>query len=308
MTASPHHDPLGRLHTVRAGVLDVACHAAGPLDGPPVMLMHGFPYDVHAYDEVVPRLVAAGCRTVVPYLRGFGPTRFVDAAVPRSGEQAALGADLLALMDALAIPRAVLAGYDWGGRAACVVAALWPQRCAGLVSFNSYNIQDIARAMVPDTPANERSLWYQYYFHSERGRAGLERDRRAVCRLLWQTWSPTWGFDDATFERTAPAFDNPDFVDVVIHSYRHRFGLVPGDPAVAEVERRLAAQPPITVPTLTFDGADDGVRPPAGPAQHGHRFTGPRTHTVVPGVGHNMPQEVPQVFADAVLALVAGAR
>jgi len=295
---------LAPIHTVRAGVLDVAYHAAGPTDGPPVLLMHGFPYDVHAYAEVAPRLAAQGCRVIVPYLRGFGPTRFVDAATPRSGEQAALGADLLALMDALAIPRAVLAGYDWGGRAACVVAALWPQRCAGLLSFNSYNIQDIARAMVPDTPENERSLWYQYYFHSERGRNGLRHDRRAVCRLLWRTWSPTWTFDDATFERSAAAFDNPDFVDVVIHSYRHRFGLVPGDPAVADIERRLASQPPITVPTLTFDGADDGVRPPASAAQHGHRFAGPRTHAVVPGVGHNMPQEVPQVFADAVMALV----
>jgi pimeloyl-ACP methyl ester carboxylesterase len=308
MTPTEPHPSLGPLHVVRAGVLDVACHVAGPADGPPVFLMHGFPYDVHAYAEVVPRLVAHGCRTVVPYLRGFGPTRFVDAAVPRSGEQAALGADLLALMDALAVERAVLAGYDWGGRAACVVAALWPRRCAGLLSFNAYNLQDIARAMVPDTPENERSLWYQYYFHSERGRAGLARDRRALCRLLWRTWSPTWRFDDATFERSAAAFDNPDFVDVVIHSYRHRFGLVPGDPAVAEVERRLAAQPPITVPTLTFDGADDGVRPPSNAAAHAHRFVGPRTHEVIPGVGHNMPQEVPQRFADAVLVLADQAR
>lgn len=308
MTPTEPHPSLGPLHVVRAGVLDVACHVAGPAGGPPVFLMHGFPYDVHAYAEVVPRLVARGCRTVVPYLRGFGPTRFVDASVPRSGEQAALGADLLALMDALAVGRAVLAGYDWGGRAACVVAALWPRRCAGLVSFNSYNIQDIARAMVPDTPENERSLWYQYYFHSERGRAGLALDRRALCRLLWRTWSPTWRFDDATFERSAAAFDNPDFVDVVIHSYRHRFGLVPGDPAYADIERRLAAQPPITVPALTFDGADDGVRPPASAAAHAHRFAGPRTHEVVPGVGHAMPQEVPQRFADAVLALAERAR
>ena len=296
---------LEALHTVSAGVLDVAYHAAGPADGEPVLLMHGFPYDIHAYAEVVPRLAAQGCRVIVPYLRGFGPTRFRSADTPRSGEQAALGADLLALMDALAIPRAVLAGYDWGGRAACVVAALWPERCTGLLSFNSYNIQDIARAMQPDTPENERSLWYQYYFHSERGRNGLARDRRALCRLLWQTWSPTWRFDDASFERSAAAFDNPDFVEVVIHSYRHRFGLVPGDPALAAIERRLALQPPVTVPALTFDGTDDGVRPPALAAQHGHCFTGTRTHTVLPGVGHNMPQELPQVFADAVLALRA---
>jgi pimeloyl-ACP methyl ester carboxylesterase len=307
-TPSSPPPPLPPLRTVRAGVLDVAYHALGPAHGTPVLLMHGFPYDVHAYAEVAPLLAARGCRVLVPYLRGFGPTRFVDPATPRSGEQAALGADLLALLDALSIPRAVLAGYDWGGRAACVVAALWPARCAGLLSFNSYNIQDIARAGVPDTPENERSLWYQYYFHGERGRNGLERDRRAVCRLLWRTWSPTWRFDDASFERSAAAFDNPDFVDVVIHSYRHRFGLVDGDPALADIERRLALQPPITVPALTFDGADDGVRPPATAAQHAHRFTGPRTHAVLPGVGHNMPQEAPQAFADAVMALVAGAR
>ena len=295
---------LDPVRTVRAGVLDVAFLAGGPVDGPAVMLMHGFPYDVHAYEEVAPRLVERGCRVVVPYLRGFGPTRFVDPATPRSGEQAALGAALLALMDVLAIPRAVLAGYDWGGRAACVVAALWPRRCAGLVSCNAYNIQDIARAMEPDVPENERGLWYQYYFQVERGRAGLQRDRRALCRLLWRTWSPAWAFDDATFERSAAAFDNPDFVDVVIHSYRHRFGLVPGDPALADVERRLAAQPPIAVPALTFDGTDDGVRPPAPAARHAHRFAGPRTHEIVPGVGHNMPQEAPERFARAVLALV----
>ncbi len=300
MTAMPP------LQHIRAGVLDIAHVDAGPRDGPPVVLMHGFPYDIHAYAEVLPRLVAAGCRVVVPCLRGFGPTRFLHADTPRSGEQAALGADLLALLDALAIPRAVLAGYDWGGRGACVVAALWPERCSGLLSFNSYNIQAIAKAMVPDTPENERSLWYQYYFHSERGRAGLAQDRRAVCRLLWRTWSPTWAFDDAAFDRSAAAFDNPDFVDVVIHSYRHRFGLVPGDPALAGIEARLALQPAITVPTLTFDGADDGVRPPAPASQHAHRFSGPRVHAVVPGVGHNMPQEVPALFADAVLRLVRG--
>jgi pimeloyl-ACP methyl ester carboxylesterase len=210
-------------------------------------------------------------------------------------------------MDALQIERAVLAGYDWGGRAACVVAALWPERCAGLLSFNSYNIQHIANAMTLDTPDNEHCLWYQYYFHSERGRRGLAQDRRGLCRLLWQLWSPTWRFDDATFERSAAAFDNPDFVDVVIHSYRHRFCLVPGDPALADVEAALARQPSITVPALTFDGADDGVRPPAPASQHGHRFTGARSHAVVPGVGHNMPQEVPGVFAEAVQSLARGA-
>jgi pimeloyl-ACP methyl ester carboxylesterase len=296
--------PLDPLKHIDAGVLNVAYHEAGPAQGPPVLLMHGFPYDIHAYAEVAPRMAEQGCRVIVPCLRGFGATRFLSAATPRSGEQAALGADLLALMDALVIPRAVLAGYDWGGRAACVVAALWPERCAGLLTFNSYNIQNIARAMQPISPADEHRLWYQYYFHSERGRAGLAADRRALCRLLWQLWSPTWAFDDAMFERTAAAFDNPDFVEVVIHSYRHRFGLVAGDPALADIERRLAAQPTIAVPTLSFDGSDDGVRSPAPAAHDASRFTGPRSHRLVRGVGHNMPQEAPHVFADAVLELV----
>ena len=294
------------LRTINAGVLDVAFYEAGPADGAPVFLMHGFPYDIHAYAEVAPLLAAQGCRVIVPYLRGFGPTRFLSDATLRSGEQAALGADMLALMDALAIEKAVLAGYDWGGRAACVVAALWPGRCAGLVSLNSYNIQNISAAMTPDTAENERSLWYQYYFHNERGRAGLAADRRAFCRLLWQLWSPTWLWPDATFERSAAAFDNPDFVDVVIHSYRHRFGLVAGDPAFLDIENRLAAQPAIDVPSITFDGVDDGVRPPAATAAHARYFTGPRSHRIVPGAGHNLPQEMPQVFADAVLELVAG--
>ena len=298
---------MAALTHIEAGVLDIACHITGPADGPPVFLMHGFPYDIHSYAEVAPALAVRGCRVYVPYLRGFGPTRFLREDTPRSGEQAALGHDLKQLMDALQVERAVLAGYDWGGRAACVVAALWPERCAGLLSFNSYNIQNIAQAMTPDTPRNELSLWYQYYFHSERGRRGLAQDRRGICRLLWQLWSPTWRFDEATFERSAAAFDNPDFVDVVIHSYRHRFGLVPGDSALAGIEAALALQPPITVPTLTFDGADDGVRPPAAASLHAPRFTGPRTHAVVPGVGHNMPQELPGVFADAVRSLVDGA-
>ena len=269
--------------------------------------MHGFPYDVHAYADVAPRLAARGCRVFVPALRGFGATRFRDAATPRSGEQAALGADLRALMDALGIARATLAGYDWGGRAACVVAALWPERCAGLVSFNSYNIQNIATAMRPASPADERRLWYQYYLHSERGRKALEQDRRGFIRLLWREWSPRWDFDDATFERSAAAWDNPDFVDVVVHSYRHRFGLVPGDPALADIERRLAAQPSIGAPSITFDGSDDGVRAPAPAAQHAARFTGRRTHRVVPAVGHNLPQEAPDVFAQAVLELIDAA-
>ena len=299
---------LGTLRRVRAGVLDVAFHESGPSDGPPVLLMHGFPYDVHAYAEVAPRLADRGCRVVVPYLRGYGPTSFVDTATPRSGQQAALGADLLALLAALGLPRAVLAGYDWGGRAACIVAALWPERCAGLVSLDSYNIQNIAASMKPAAPENELRYWYQYYFHNERGRAGLTQNRRPLCKLLWQLWSPSWAFDDATFERSAAAFDNPDFVEVAIHSYRHRYALVAGDPAYDEIERRLAEQPDITVPAITFDGADDGVMPTGGTEHHAHHFIGPHRHRVVPGAGHNLPQEKPEAFADAVAELVTGLR
>ncbi|TPG51810.1 alpha/beta hydrolase [Roseomonas nepalensis] len=286
---------------VEAGALRVAYEESGDPGGWPVLLMHGFPYDGRAYDAVAPVLAAAGARVVVPWLRGYGGTRFRSEATPRSGEQAALGQDLMDLMDALGIGRAVLAGHDWGGRAACIVTALWPERVAGLVSQNGYNLQDIARAQEPVAPEDERKLWYQYLFHAERGRAGLERDRRGLCRLLWRLWSPEWAFDEATFERTAASFDNPDFVAVVIHSYRHRFGLVPGDPAVAAVERRLAAQPPIPVPTVTLDGDADGVLAGRGTAGHARHFTGPHEHRVVRGGGHNLPQEKPEEFARAVL-------
>ncbi len=247
--------------TVDAGVLSIAYLEHGAASGWPCILGHGFPYDPQAYADAAPMLADAGAHVIIPYLRGYGPTRFLKAGTPRSGEQAALGADLLALMDALNIERAVLGGYDWGGRAACVVAALWPERAVALVSGNSYNIQDIARAMEPASPSEEAALWYQYYFHNERGRRGLEKDRRGVARLLWRMWSPTWAFDDETFERTATAFDNPDFVDVVIHSYRHRYGLAPGDPAYASIEAALALQPPIIVPAITIDGDADGVNP-----------------------------------------------
>jgi pimeloyl-ACP methyl ester carboxylesterase len=289
---------------VRAGVLDVAYLESGPADGPPVILLHGFPYDVRAYDAVAARLAAAGRRCIVPYLRGYGPTRFLDAATPRSGEQAVLGADLLALMDALAIRRAVLGGYDWGGRAACILAALWPERTAGLVSCGAgYNIQDIASAGRPLSPEQEHRFWYQYYFHSERGRAGLAANRRAFCELLWRLWSPTWRFAAATFAATAPAFDNPDFVEVVIHSYRHRFGGIPGDPAVAGIEARLARQPAIGVPSIVLQGGDDGVDPPAASDADAPHFTGPYAREVLPGIGHNLPQEAPDAFAAAVLRL-----
>ena len=291
------------MKNVSAGVLSVAYEESGAASGKPVVLLHGFPYDIHAYAEVAPRLAAAGCRVFVPYLRGYGPTRFLSAGTLRSGQQAALAHDLLAFMDALAIEKAVLAGYDWGGRAACVVAALWPQRARGLVSGGGYNIQDIPNSMKPQAPDRESRMWYQYYFHSERGRAGLEQNRRELCRLLWKMWSPTWRFDDATYQRSASAFDNPDFVPVVIHSYRHRFGLVAGDPALEETERRLAAQPAITVPAVVLHGHDNGVNPVRGSEAHRRHFSGAYERRVIPAAGHNLPQEVPAEFADAVLAL-----
>jgi len=293
------------LKRVHGGVLEIAYKDAGPADGTPVVLLHGFPYDVHAFDAVTPLLVARGCRVVAPYLRGYGPTRFLAAETPRSGQQAALGHDLLALMEALALPRAVVAGYDWGGRAACIVAALWPERVHGLVSCGGYNIQDIADSATPQRPDAEYRYWYQYYFHGERGRAGLARYRRELTRLLWQLWSPSWKFDDATFERTAAAFDNPDFVDVVVHSYRHRFGLVAGDPAVEATEKRLAARPRITVPTVVLHGADNGVAPARTSERHASLFGGAFERRVIPHVGHNVPQEAPDEFAAAVLALLA---
>ncbi len=294
------------LRQVDAGVLSIAYYEAGPADGPAVMLMHGFPYDIHSYVDVAPQLVAQGCRVIVPYLRGYGPTRFRDSATPRSGEQAAVGADMMALMDALGIRRAVFAGYDWGGRAACIGAALWPERCIGLVCVNSYLIQDIANGMVPARAEREVALWYQYYFQIERGRAGLAANRREIAKILWTQWSPNWAFDDACFERTAIAHDNPDYVDVVIHSYRHRYGLAEGDPRYADIERRLAALPPITVPTVTLDGAGDGVAPATDGSRNASKFTGRRVHRVVPRVGHNLPQEAPEAFAAAVMELIKG--
>ncbi|WP_409411214.1 alpha/beta fold hydrolase [Bradyrhizobium sp. AUGA SZCCT0169] len=292
------------MRSIDAGVLKIAYYEAGPADGPVVMLMHGFPYDIHTYVDVAPQLAAEGCRVIVPYLRGYGPTRFRDKATRRSGEQAALGADLMALMDALGIKRAVFAGYDWGGRAACIGAALWPERCIGLVSVNGYNIQDIANAMVPARPDREVALWYQYYFQLERGRAGLAADRRGIAKLLWQQWSPNWQFDDACFERTAIAHDNPDYVEVVIHSYRHRYGLAEGDPQYADLQRRLAAQPAIVVPTITLDGDGDGVSPATDGSKSAPKFAGRRVHRVVPRAGHNLPQEEPEAFAAAVLELI----
>jgi pimeloyl-ACP methyl ester carboxylesterase len=293
--------PLRHIHT---DVLDIAYEESGPAGGPAVFLMHGWPYDVRDYDAVVPLLTAAGCRVIVPYLRGFGPTRFLSADTPRSGQQAALGHDLKQLMDALGIERAVLAGYDWGGRGACVVAALWPERVRGLVTGNGYNIQDIAHANAPADPEQEHRYWYQYYFHTERGRAGLEQNSRDFIRLLWRLWSPNWAFDDARFAASAASWDNPDFDVVTIQSYRHRYGNAPGDPALEEIERQLAAQPAIGVPTIALQGAVDGVQPPTAFAGQDRRFTGRFERRVLPGIGHNPPQEAPREFADAVLELI----
>lgn len=286
--------------TIRAGQLEIAWLEYGAPDGWPCIMGHGFPYAPQAYGEAAPLLAEAGARVIVPYLRGYGPTRFVSSDIPRSGEQAALGADLKAQMDALGIERAVLGGYDWGGRAACVVAALWPERVEALVSGNSYNIQNIARAMEPLPPEQEAALWYQYLFHSERGRRALQTNRRGFALQLWKMWSPKWRFDAATFEASAAAFDNPDFVDVVIHSYRHRFGLVAGDPAHAAIESRLAAQPQIVVPAITVDGDSDGVNP--GTSGHAQKFSGPRQHRIFRDAGHNLPQERPADWVSAILA------
>ncbi len=287
-----------------AGVLKVAYLENGPINGRPVLLLHGFPYDVHAFTEITPLLVSAGCRVIIPYLRGYGPTRFLSANTLRSGQQAALAHDLLALMDTLRITKAVLAGYDWGGRAACIVSALWPERVQGLVSGGGYNIQNIPDSINPQKPENEYRFWYQFYFHSERGRAGLAKNRHDLCKLLWRLWSPFWIFGEEIYRQTATAFDNPDFVEVVIHSYRHRFALVPGDPAVEQTELRLIGQPKISVPTLALFGDTDGVTPMDGSEQDHHFFTGSYERRVISGVGHNLPQESPQDFASAVLSLI----
>jgi len=289
---------------VRTATLDVAYEESGREDGSPVFLLHGWPYDPRCYDEVVPPLIASGYRVIAPYLRGFGPTRFLSAQTPRSGQQAALGSDLRELMDVLSVDRALLVGYDWGGRAACIVAALWPERVRGLVTVNGYNIQDIAGSVKPVAPEQEHRFWYQYYFHTDRGRAGLDQNRRALCRYIWSIWSPNWNFDDATFERSAASFDNPDFVAVTIQSYRHRFGYAPGDPALEAIEKGLASRPKIPVPTIALQGEADGVLPPEGSEQHAAFFVGPYQRRVLPKVGHNPPQEAPSAFAQTVLELL----
>jgi len=292
---------LGPLKRAPTAVLDIGYHELGPRHGPAVLLLHGFPYDVHSYSKAAPMLAARGFRVLVPYLRGHGPTRFRDAGVPHSGQQAALGQDLVDLMDALGIEHAVLAGYDWGGRAACVVTALWPDRCVGLVSVNNYLIQDIARAHEPLPASVERGFWYQFYFLTGRGRAGLMANRNEIARIMWRENSPQWRFDDETFALSAAAFENPDYVDVVIHSYRHRLGAAPGLPEYAALEARLALLPTIKRPSVTLDGTADGVVPATDGSASARFFSGPRVHRRVRGAGHNLPQETPDAFVSAVV-------
>jgi pimeloyl-ACP methyl ester carboxylesterase len=281
----------------------IAVEESGSGEGPPVILLHGFPYSARGYDAVVPLMAEAGYRVLVPHLRGYGQTR-LRPGVPRSGAQGALGADLLALMDAMAIPSAILAGYDWGGRAACVVAALHPGRCRGLVSCTGYNIQDIARSAEPAAPEREAALWYQFYFHGERGVNGLTRNRRGIARLLWEQWSPDWRFSEEEFAASAAHWDNEDYVPVVIQSYRHRYSLAEGDPAHAETEAALAKLPPITVPSIDLHGGSDGVNPL--PSKPSGRFTGRFERRILPGIGHNPPQEAPAAFAQALRDVASG--
>jgi pimeloyl-ACP methyl ester carboxylesterase len=292
---------LGPVSQIAAGVLNVGYVDAGPADGPAVLLLHGWPYDIHSYAEVTPRLTSAGCRVIVPYLRGFGTTRFLSEETARNGEQAVLAADAVALLDALGIDTAVVAGFDWGGRSADIVAALWPERCAGLLSVSGYLIGSQAAGELPLPPDAELQWWYQYYFATERGRAGYAKYRREFAKLIWRTASPHWDFDDATFERSAASFDNPDHVAIVIHNYRWRIGLAEGEPQYAELEQRLAEAPSIAVPTITLEGDANGAPHPE-PAAYASKFAGKYSHrTIDGGIGHNLPQEAPEAFAEAIL-------
>jgi pimeloyl-ACP methyl ester carboxylesterase len=292
-------------HTIDTPVLRVGYEESGNPQGFPIILLHGFPDDVHAWDEVAPPLVNAGYRVIVPYLRGYGPTRFLDPKAPRMAEQAAIGQDLIDFADALRLPRFAVAGYDWGGRAAGIVAALHRDRVRAAVLIGGYTIQDTIAPPRPAAPETERALWYQWYFNTERGRAGLAANRHGFCRLLWQLWSPTWQFTDETYNRTAVSFDNPDFVDVVIHSYRHRNMNAPGEPRFAALERQLAERPRVEVPTIVLYGADDGVaRPPADSSAERAPFTALVARRIVPGAGHFLPREKPGVVASALLEVL----
>jgi pimeloyl-ACP methyl ester carboxylesterase len=297
--------PFGTVSQIDAGLLKVGYIDAGPTEGPAALLLHGWPYDIHSYEEVTPRLAAAGCRVVVPYLRGFGTTRFLSGETVRNGEQAVLALDAIALLDALGIETAVVAGFDWGARTADIVAALWPERCSGLVSVSGYLIGSQATGKLPLPPAAELQWWYQYYFATERGREGYGQYRREFAKMIWRTASPKWDFDDATFERSAASFDNPDHVAIVIHNYRWRLGLAEGEGEYVELENRLAAGPAISVPTITLEGDANGAPHPDA-SSYARKFSGRYAHrTIEGGIGHNLPQEAPEAFADAVLELGA---
>ncbi len=288
-----------RLKSIATDSLRIAYVEHGPADGWPVILSHGFPYDVHAFDEVAPILAEAGARVITPYTRGFGPTRFLSDTIMRSGQQAARGRDVIQLADAIGLERPILGGFDWGGNASCVAAALWPERIGGLVSYASYDIIDVGGQRHPVAPSLERVCWYQHLFQSERGRQCLREHRRELCRLLWEEWSPGWPFDEATFARSAVSFDNPDFVDVVIHNYRCMLGSEAGAPALQSLENRLAEKPVIKVPAVTIDGTADPLKP-GGTAEHARMFVSSHEHRVI-HAGHNLPQEKPEDFAEAVM-------
>jgi pimeloyl-ACP methyl ester carboxylesterase len=300
-TAGRTRPAFGTLKQIEAGVLDVGYVETGPATGPVVLLLHGWPYDVHTYAEVAPRLAAAGYRVLVPFLRGYGSTRFRSSDALRNGQQAALGLDAVSLLDALGVRQAIVGGCDWGARTANVLAALWPERCRALVSVSGYLIGNRAAAETPLAPEAELQWWYQYYFATERGRAGYEKYRREFARLIWRLASPQWHFDDATFEASAAAFDNPDHVAIVIHNYRWRLGLAQGEPRYDALERQLAAGPVIKVPSLTLEGDANGAPHPDARA-YAAKFVGKYAHRVITGgVGHNLPQEAPEAFAQAVM-------
>jgi pimeloyl-ACP methyl ester carboxylesterase len=291
----------GELQQVEAGVLNVGYAEAGPADGPAVLLLHGWPYDIHSYVEVAPLLAAAGYRVIMPYLRGYGTTGFLSGETFRNGQQSVLARDTIALMDALEIDKAIVAGFDWGARTANIVAALWPERCKAMVSVSGYLIGSPEANRMPLPPEAELQWWYQYYFATDRGRAGYDTYRRDFAKLIWQTASPKWDFDDATFDRSAASFDNPDHVSIVIHNYRWRLGLAEGEPEYDDLEQRLARGPAITVPTITLEGDANGA-PHPDPGSYANKFLGKYTHRVIKGgIGHNLPQEAPQAFTEAIV-------
>jgi pimeloyl-ACP methyl ester carboxylesterase len=291
----------GSLRQIDAGVLNVGYAEAGPANGPPVVLLHGWPYDIHSFVDVAPLLAAAGYRVIVPHLRGHGTTRFLSSGTFRNAQQAVVAVDIIALMDALTIPKAIVAGYDWGARTANIIAALWPERCKAMVSVNGYLINNLERNKLPLPPKVEHGWWYQYYFATERGRAGYDANRSDFAKLMWKLLSPKWDFDDTTFNRTAASFENPDYVNIVIHNYRWRLSLAPGDPQYDDLEKKLAEGPVIAVPTITLDGDSDGVAPASDGTSYAKKFSGKRTHRILKGVGHNLPGEAPQAFAQAVI-------